>query len=185
MANMNTEVISRRFKSNKKEVIEMETEKKYQCPKCKRIITESQFIEEQSSGSGGMCYCGFSAVDENGEVWYPRIFYDMKEVKESEIVYPMTVEAFARSGMCVKCPNQIPGFINAKGTIWASPDSKNVFCEKCMKDNDTKSFLVCGSCGTRMKRTIIIGTEGFECNRCGITVKMVWDPAKSEDCNQP
>jgi len=36
------------------------TEKYYQCPNCSDITTESDILEECSSGGAGMCYCEFN-----------------------------------------------------------------------------------------------------------------------------
>ena len=59
----------------------------YKCPACGRIITEEQYIEEQESGGGGYCLCEFSATDpDTGEVWFPRIYHEMVEVKWWEML---------------------------------------------------------------------------------------------------
>lgn len=55
--------------------------KEYRCPACRRIISEEQMKEEVEGGSGGYCYCEFSAVDENGEVWFPRILNIMEALR--------------------------------------------------------------------------------------------------------
>lgn len=54
--------------------------KKWKCPACGRVITDKEYQKEQENGSGGYCYCEFSATDENGEVWYPRILNPMVEI---------------------------------------------------------------------------------------------------------
>ena len=59
----------------------------YKCKACGRIISDEEFDEEQEQGSGGHCYCEFSATDpDTGEVWYPRILHVMVQVEWWEML---------------------------------------------------------------------------------------------------
>lgn len=53
----------------------------YKCQgKCGRVISEEEYNEEQMQGSGGYCYCEYSIRDTDGEIWFPRILVEMREI---------------------------------------------------------------------------------------------------------
>ena len=62
----------------------MKPEKLYRCPACGHVITDKIYKLDLETGGPGYCNCEFSAVDENGEIWYPRIYheYDVYHLKE-------------------------------------------------------------------------------------------------------
>jgi len=54
----------------------MKPKKLYRCPKCGDIITDQELEWRMEGGGMGMCYCEFSAIDQDGDVFYPRIFHE-------------------------------------------------------------------------------------------------------------
>ena len=60
------------------------TNKLYRCPACGDVLTEEEYEAQLNQGQC-YCLCEFSAVDENGEIWYPRIMNEyevFEKVKE-------------------------------------------------------------------------------------------------------
>jgi hypothetical protein len=61
------------------------TEKKlYRCPTCGDVLTETEYEASFLAGGNGYCLCQFSAVDEKGENWFPRMMteYDVYILQE-------------------------------------------------------------------------------------------------------
>ena len=48
----------------------------YRCPTCAGVLTEREFEEQMESGGSGYCDCGFMAYDDEGEVYFPRLYYE-------------------------------------------------------------------------------------------------------------
>lgn len=63
--------------------------KKFICPKCEKIVTQTEIDNELLNGGTGMCMCEFSEsfINENGEgdVWFPRIFNEYMPYEEHTI----------------------------------------------------------------------------------------------------
>ena len=51
-------------------------DKLYRCPHCGEVLTEEEYLRNCESGSSGYCLCEFSATDEKGDVWFPRIYHE-------------------------------------------------------------------------------------------------------------
>lgn len=81
------------------EEVEMKPEKLYRCPTCGDIITEQALERSMESGGIGMCYCEFSAIDEDGDVWYPRIYneYDVYHLSPTKAKQPPNIEELGLS----------------------------------------------------------------------------------------
>jgi len=54
----------------------MKPEKLFRCYACGEVITKEEWLKDLESGGTGYCMCDFSAIDEKGEVWYPRILHE-------------------------------------------------------------------------------------------------------------
>ena len=55
------------------EVKVMKVNKLYRCPVCGETLTNEEYEHMLESGGGGHCMCEFSAYDEHGDIWFPRI----------------------------------------------------------------------------------------------------------------
>jgi hypothetical protein len=53
-------------------------EKLYRCPICGKIVNNVEILDACSSGGMPYCDCRYSAIDENGEIWYPREYTEYK-----------------------------------------------------------------------------------------------------------
>jgi len=53
-------------------------EKLYRCSRCGFILTEEEWLDEIGFGGSGYCMCEYSAIDEEGNVWYPRILHEYR-----------------------------------------------------------------------------------------------------------
>lgn len=52
------------------------TDKLYGCPVCGEALTDEEYKDQLENTGQGYCLCEFSATDENGDVWYPRILHE-------------------------------------------------------------------------------------------------------------
>ena len=61
-------------------------QKLFRCPVCGNIITEDRWLEDMKQGGNGYCACEFMTQDENGDVFFPRIYheYDVYALQSSE-----------------------------------------------------------------------------------------------------
>lgn len=60
-------------------------EKYFKCPNCNELTTQSEINDEISKMGGmGMCMCEFMSRDENGDIWFPRIYVPYKEISKEE-----------------------------------------------------------------------------------------------------
>jgi hypothetical protein len=50
------------------------------CPVCGEIVNDTDIDRSISGGGMPYCDCQFSAVDENGEIWFPRRYVEYKEI---------------------------------------------------------------------------------------------------------
>lgn len=60
------------------------TKKLYRCPICGEVLTEEEYLNQFESGGSGYCYCEFSAINEKGEIWYPRILHEYEAFVREE-----------------------------------------------------------------------------------------------------